>query len=86
MRRLNFIVGFVFFDKMKLAFDTVEALKDFFVVPKWRYSRLEVFFFCFILPNHLVLMNGQELNVCSLLTLNVNCFDSVAAAAVVSWQ
>lgn len=29
VRRSNFIVGFVFFDNMKLAFDTVEALKDF---------------------------------------------------------
>lgn len=38
MRRSNIIVEFVFSDKMKLDFDTVEALKDFFVVLQWSYS------------------------------------------------
>jgi len=38
LRRSNITAGFVFSDKMRLDFNKVEALKDFFVVFKWRYS------------------------------------------------
>lgn len=75
MRGSNITVGFVFSDKMKLALDTVEASKDIL----WFLSGdvIDLSCFLFVLPNYLVLMNGQELNVCSLLPLNVNCFDSI---------
>lgn len=71
----------MFSNKTKFTFDTTEALKDFFVTLKCRFSWFELF--CFIPPNYRM-MNGQELKVCSL--LNVCCSDSVADVALVGWQ
>lgn len=74
-------MGFVSSNKTKLTFDTGEALKDFFVLLKWRYSWFELF--CFVPPNYLVVMNYLvELKVCS---LQMSAALTVADVALVGW-
>lgn len=69
------------FGKTKLTSYTDEILKDFLSLLSGDIPDLS--FFCFVPPNYLVLMNGQELKVCSL--LNVSCSDSVADVALLGW-
>lgn len=70
------------FRKNKIVLSYRWGFERFFVILKWRYSCFE--FFCFVPPNYLVLMNGQELKICFL--MNVSCADSVADVALLGWK